>query len=72
MCERPILSETLDQLSEGDTLVVWRLDRNGRSLKHLIELIESLKSRNISFKSLTENIDTTTASGELTFHIFEA
>lgn len=72
VCERPTLNEALDQLSSEDTLIVWRLDRLGRSLKHLIELIESLKLRGISFKSLTENIDTTTASGELTFHIFGA
>jgi DNA invertase Pin-like site-specific DNA recombinase len=69
---RPILSQALDKLSSGDTLVVWRLDRLGRSLSHLIELVESLKERSISFQSLNENIDTTSAAGELIFHIFGA
>jgi DNA invertase Pin-like site-specific DNA recombinase len=57
---------------EGDTLVVWRLDRLGRSLKHLIETISQLDTRKIGFKSLTENIDTTTSGGKLIFHIFGA
>ena len=71
--ERQGLAEALDFIREGDTLVVWRLDRLGRSLKDLIERITDLHSRNISFKSLTENIDTTTTSGgKLIFHIFGA
>jgi len=52
--------------------VVWRLDRLGRSLKHLIEVVTDLEKRGIGFKSLTENIDTTTSGGKLIFHIFGA
>ena len=66
------LDKALEFLKEGDTLVVWKLDRLGRSLAHLIKVISSLKERNISFISLTEGMDTTTASGELFFHIFGA
>jgi len=57
---------------EGDTLVVWRLDRLGRSLKHLIETITELNKKKIGFKSIQENIDTTTSGGKLVFHIFGA
>ena len=70
--ERKGLAEALDYIRNGDTLVVWRLDRLGRSLKDLIERITDLHSRNIGFKSLTENIDTTTSGGKLIFHIFGA
>ena len=70
--ERKGLTEALDYVRGGDTLVVWRLDRLGRSLKDLIERITELHSRNIGFKSLTENIDTTTSGGKLIFHIFGA
>jgi DNA invertase Pin-like site-specific DNA recombinase len=70
--ERKGLTEALDFIRGGDTLVVWRLDRLGRSLKDLIERITELHSRNIGFKSLTENIDTTTSGGKLIFHIFGA
>jgi DNA invertase Pin-like site-specific DNA recombinase len=70
--ERKGLTEALDYIRGGDTLVVWRLDRLGRSLKDLIERITDLHSRNIGFKSLTENIDTTTSGGKLIFHIFGA
>ena len=66
------LDKAIDFLKEGDTLVVWKLDRLGRSLAHLISVITSLKNRNISFVSITEGMDTTTASGELFFHIFGA
>src|SRR5215469_4444490 len=66
------LEEALNYVREGDTLVVWRLDRLGRSLKHLIETITNLNNRKIGFKSLQENIDTTTAGGKLVFHIFGA
>jgi DNA invertase Pin-like site-specific DNA recombinase len=70
--ERTGLNEALEYVREGDTLVVWRLDRLGRSLKHLIETISQLDTRKIGFKSLTENIDTTTSGGKLIFHIFGA
>jgi len=69
---RPELARTMKTLCKGDTLVVWRLDRLGRSLKHLIELTTELEERGIGLRSLTEAIDTTTASGKLTFHIFGA
>jgi len=59
-------------LREGDTLIVWRLDRLGRSLKHLIELVGKLEKRKIGFKSLQESIDTTSPSGKLVFHLFGA
>src|SRR5947209_10319726 len=68
--ERKGLDEALEYVREGDTLVVWRLDRLGRTLKHLIETITDLNKRNIGFKSITENIDTTTSTGKLIFHIF--
>ena len=70
--ERKGLEEALSFLREGDILVVWRLDRLGRSLKDLIERLTELHSRNIGFKSLTESIDTTTSGGKLIFHIFGA
>jgi DNA invertase Pin-like site-specific DNA recombinase len=70
--ERTGLDEALSHLREGDTLVVWRLDRLGRSLKHLIETITRLNNRGIGFKSITESIDTTTSGGKLIFHIFGA
>ena len=70
--ERQGLDEALAFVREGDTLVVWRLDRLGRSLKHLIETITNLNNRKIGFKSIQENIDTTTSGGKLIFHIFGA
>src|SRR6266700_2832046 len=70
--DRPGLIEALHYLREGDSLVVWRLDRLGRSLKHLIETITQLNNRKIGFQSITENIDTTTSGGKLIFHIFGA
>lgn len=66
------LEEALNYVREGDTLVVWRLDRLGRSLKHLIETITELNNRKIGFKSVTEHIDTTTSGGKLVFHVFGA
>lgn len=69
---RPQLDRLLDQLRAGDTLVVWRLDRLGRSLRHLISLIEELQDKGVGFKSLTEGMDTTTAGGKLIFSIFGA
>jgi DNA invertase Pin-like site-specific DNA recombinase len=70
--ERKGLDEALEYVREGDTLVVWRLDRLGRSLKHLIETITELNNRKIGFKSIQESIDTTTSGGKLVFHIFGA
>jgi len=70
--ERPILNEVIDYLRSGDTLVVWRLDRLGRSLGHLIETVTALAERGIGFRSLTEQIDTTTSGGKLIFHVFGA
>jgi len=70
--ERKGLDAALAYVREGDTLVVWRLDRLGRTLKHLIETITDLSKRHIGFKSLTESIDTTTSGGKLIFHIFGA
>jgi len=69
---RPQLDEVLEQLRPGDTLVVWRLDRLGRSLRHLIEVVTGLDERGVGFRSLRENIDTTTAGGRLVFHLFGA
>lgn len=70
--ERPGLQDAMNHLREGDTLVVWRLDRLGRSLKHLIATITDLNDKGIGFKSLQENMDTTTSGGKLIFHIFGA
>jgi DNA invertase Pin-like site-specific DNA recombinase len=69
---RPGLEDALSHLRSGDTLVVWRLDRLGRSLRHLIDTVTDLNARGIGFKSLTESIDTTTSGGKLVFHIFGA
>jgi len=70
--ERPQLGAALDYLRGGDVLVVWRLDRLGRSLKHLVEVVTVLQERGVGFRSLHESIDTTTSTGRLTFHIFAA
>lgn len=70
--DRPALMEALSFLRERDTLVVWKMDRLARSLKQLIETVESLESKQIGFRSVTENIDTTTPGGKLIFHIFGA
>jgi DNA invertase Pin-like site-specific DNA recombinase len=70
--ERKGLTEALSYVRAGDTLIVWKLDRLGRSLKDLITRITELETRKIGFKSLTENIDTTTSGGKLIFHIFGA
>jgi len=68
---RPGLDECLGQLREGDTLIVWRLDRLGRSVRHLIDLVDQLRQRKVGFKSICDGaIDTTTASGELIFNVF--
>src|SRR5919199_6505126 len=70
--ERPGLTQALSHLRQGDTFIVWRLDRLGRSLKHLIETVTKLKEQGVAFKSLSENIDTSTATGNLVFQIFGA
>ena len=70
--DRPGLEEALDFARPGDTLVVWKLDRLGRSLPHLLETIAGLRARGVGFKSLTEQIDTTTSGGKLIFHVFAA
>lgn len=70
--DRPKLKEALDFLQPGDTLVVWKLDRLARSLSQLIDTVDELHARKCGFKSLTENLDTTTAGGRLIFHIFGA
>ena len=70
--DRPGLREALDFLRKGDCLVVWRLDRLGRSLKHLINVAEGLEKRGIGLASLQEGLDTSTSGGKLVFHIFGA
>jgi DNA invertase Pin-like site-specific DNA recombinase len=70
--ERPGLAAALSHLRAGDTFIVWRLDRLGRSLKHLIETVTMLKEQGVAFQSLTENIDTASATGQLVFHLFGA
>ena len=67
--ERPGLAKALDMLREGDTLVVWKLDRLGRSVKNLVDLVGQLHKRNVQFKSLTDAIDTGTPSGRFFFHV---
>lgn len=70
--ERPGLKEALGFLREGDELVVWRLDRLGRSLQHLVAVVNELECRGVQFSSLTEQINTSSPGGRLTFHIFGA
>jgi DNA invertase Pin-like site-specific DNA recombinase len=70
--DRQELSTCLKVLRKGDTLIVWRLDRLGRSLKDLVDIVQALADQGIGFKSLTENIDTTNAGGKLVFHVFAA
>jgi len=70
--ERPGLNEALVYLRSGDTFVVWKLDRLGRTMAHLIETVRDLDDRGIGFRSLTEGIDTTTSGGTLVFHLFGA
>lgn len=70
--ERTGLKEALKYARSGDTLIVWKLDRLGRSLKDLIEIVQTLQGRGIGFKSLQESIDTTTPGGKLVFHVFAA
>src|SRR3954467_15200473 len=70
--DRPGLSQAFSHLRAGDTLVVWRLDRLGRSLSHLIETVRQLQDQGIGFRSLQKQIDTTTSGGKLVFHVFGA
>ncbi len=70
--ERPGLLNALNYVTKGDILIVWKLDRLGRSLPHLLKIMKDLKERGVGFRSLTENMDTTTPQGELFFHIFGA
>jgi DNA invertase Pin-like site-specific DNA recombinase len=70
--DRPGLTEALSYVRSGDTLVVWRLDRLGRSLGHLIETVRDLRERGVHFRSLQEQLDTATTGGKLVFHIFGA
>lgn len=71
--DRPQLAKLVDEiLRVGDTLTVWRLDRLGRSLPHLVKTVEDLKARGVGFESLQERIETETASGRLVFHVFAA
>lgn len=69
---RPELEALIDHARPGDTVIVWKLDRLGRSVKDLVALMTEFEKRNIGFKSITENIDTTTAGGVLIFHVFAA
>lgn len=66
------MDKALSYAREGDTIVVWKLDRLGRSIQHLIQTITSLLEKKIGFKSLQENIDTSTSGGKFIFHIFSA
>jgi DNA invertase Pin-like site-specific DNA recombinase len=70
--DRPGLAAALDFVREGDVLTVWKLDRLGRSLPHLIETVSALEARSVGFRSLTEEINTTTPGGRLIFHVFGA
>ncbi|WP_353613974.1 recombinase family protein [Mangrovibacter phragmitis] len=70
--DRPGLKKLLRMLSEGDTLVVWKLDRLGRSMRHLVVLIEDLRQRGVNFRSLTDSIDTSTPMGRFFFHVMGA
>jgi len=72
VADRPGLSKALKTVGTGDVLVVWKLDRLGRSLSHLIAVIQDLGDRGAGFRSLSENIDTTTAGGRLVFHMMGA
>ena len=69
--DRPVLAQVLDQLRPGDTLVVWKLDRLGRSLRHLVDTVTGLAERGVG-RSLQEQVDTTTPGGKLVFHVFAA
>ncbi len=70
--DRPGLTDAIRYARDGDTLTVWKLDRLGRSMKHLIEIVTELEAKGVGFRSLSENIDTTTSGGRLVFHLFGA
>jgi DNA invertase Pin-like site-specific DNA recombinase len=70
--QRPGLAKALEFVQAGDVLVVWKLDRLGRSLPHLLSIVNELKDKQVAFRSLTEGMDTTTASGEFLFQVFGA
>lgn len=70
--DRPGLAQAMESLRKGDVLVVWKLDRIGRSLPHLVQLVAELEKREVGFRVLTGEIDTTTAAGKLVFHLFAA
>ncbi len=70
--DRPGLAKALEYLQPGDVLVVWKLDRLGRSLPHLLDIVNTLKKKRVGFRSLTESMDTTTPSGEFLFQVFGA
>jgi DNA invertase Pin-like site-specific DNA recombinase len=70
--DRPGLAKALAFVDAGDVLVVWKLDRLGRSLSHLLSIVNELKSNQVAFRSLTDGMDTTTPPGELLFHVFGA
>ncbi len=72
LAARPVLAQAIAALRAGDTLVVWRLDRLGRSLSHLIEIATTLRDRGIFLRSLSEGFDTSTASGRLLYHVLGA
>lgn len=67
--DRVGLNKALEDLREGDTLVVWKLDRQGRSVKHLVDMVSQLHKRRVQFKSITDSIDTSTPSGRFFFHM---
>lgn len=69
---RPGLQDALAQLRSGDTLVVWKLDRLGRTVKGLVDLVEELQSKSVQFRSITDGIDTSTPAGRFFFHILAA
>lgn len=70
--DRPELEQCRKALRAGDTLVVWRLDRLGRSLQHLVQIVAELEQKGVAFESLTEKIETSSAAGKLVFHVFAA
>ena len=70
--DRPKLKEAIDYARKGDVIVIWKLDRLSRSLKHLIETVNDLEKREIGFRCTTQQLDTTTPSGKLIFHVFGA